>query len=184
MIRFLKRWVQTLFLVSVAAVVGYFVVLPKVVPLEYEEFVETYAEQYHLELALVYAVIFCESGFRPNAVSPAGAKGLIQIGDDTAIWAAQQIEGMQEEQLEIMDPKTNIQIGCWYLSWLFEKFHGNLQTALAGYNAGHNRVAQWLADEEKSKDGLTLDEIPYEETEQYVGKVKIMKKIYAWRYHV
>lgn len=51
-------------------------------------------------------------------------------------------------------------------------------------NAGHNKVAQWLADEEKSADGLTLEEIPYAETDQYVKKVTLMQKVYQWRYGV
>ena len=123
----------------------------------------------------------CGSGILSIAALMLGAKHVTAVDiDQLATKIAREnaeLNHIPEEQLEIMDPKTNIQIGCWYLSWLFEKFHGNLQTALAGYNAGHNRVAQWLADEEKSKDGLTLDEIPYEETEQYVGKVKIMKRL-------
>ena len=79
-------------------------VVPRFVPLEYEEYVEKYASQYQVEPSLVYAVIFCESGYDPQAVSHAGSKGLMQISDDTAVWAAQQIEGMDAENLNVMDP--------------------------------------------------------------------------------
>lgn len=52
------------------------------------------------------------------------------------------------------------------------------ETALAGYNAGHGNVARWLADEEMSRDGITLEEIPYAETEGYVRKVRLAKAAY------
>lgn len=182
--RCLKKLLTWIFLLGIVAAFGYFVVCPKLVPLAYEEEVEEYATQYSVAPSLVYAVIFCESGYDAQAVSPAGAKGLMQIGDDTAVWAAEQIPDLQGKNIDIFDPATNIEIGCWYLGWLLEKFDGTLQTSLAGYNAGHNKVAQWLADEEKSKDGLTLDEIPYAETERYVKKVTSMQKIYQWRYGV
>ena len=149
MIRFLKKLLSLVFFLGVVAAIGYFVVVPRFVPLEYEEYVEKYASQYQVEPSLVYAVIFCESGYDPQAVSHSGSKGLMQISDDTAVWAAQQIEGMDAENLNVMDPDENIQIGCWYLHWLHDKFNGNTQTCLAAYNAGHNKVAQWLADEEK-----------------------------------
>lgn len=184
MIRFLKELLSLVFFLCVVAAIGYFVVVPRFVPLEYEEYVEKYASQYQVEPSLVYAVIFCESGYDPQAVSHAGSKGLMQISDDTAVWAAQQIDGMDAENLNVMEPDENIQIGCWYLHWLHDKFNGNTQTCLAAYNAGHNKVAQWLADEEKSADGLTLEEIPYAETDQYVKKVTLMQQVYQWRYGV
>lgn len=182
--RWIKRLVTLLFLCSVVAAIGYFVIMPKVVPLSYQEEVEQYAKQYGVAPSLVYAVIFCESRFSPEAVSHAGAKGLMQIQDDTAYWVAEQIPEMDVESMDIFDAKTNIHIGCYYLGWLLDKFQGVEPTSLAGYNAGHNAVAKWLQDEEKSRDGVTLDEIPYEETETYVKKVMFMQKVYEYRYGV
>lgn len=182
--RLIKKLVTLLFVCSVLAAVGYFIIMPKVVPLAYEEEVEKYAAQYGVAPSLVYAVIFCESRFSPQAVSGAGAKGLMQIQEDTAYWVAEQIPEMDVESIDIFDTQTNIHIGCYYLGWLLEKFQGVVETSLAGYNAGHNAVAKWLQDEEKSKDGLTLDEIPYTETENYVKKVMFMQKVYEYRYGV
>lgn len=184
MIRFLKRVFHFLLVLCILAAVGYFVVIPRVLPMEYQESVEKYAQAYDLEPALIYAVIFCESRFEPDAVSRADAKGLMQVTDDTGVWVAGQIEGMDASAIDLFDPDTNIQIGCKYLEWLFEKFDGNPKTALAGYNAGHGNVARWLADEEKSRDGISLDEIPYEETEHYVEKVELVKKLYEWIYRI
>jgi soluble lytic murein transglycosylase len=66
----------------------------------------------------------------------------------------------------------------YYLSYLYKRF-GNWDTALAGYNAGHGRVSDWLTDTRYSDDGITLKAIPYPETEQYVKKINKVKLIYV-----
>lgn len=183
MIRLLKRLftlVLTLFLIGAFA---YFVLLPRVLPRDYREFVERYAGQYQLEDSLVYAVIFCESHFNAKAVSSAGAIGLMQVTEETGQWAAKQI-GLDAAALDLTNPETNINVGCWYLKWLDEKFNGIRGTGLAAYNAGHGNVAKWLADEEKSKDGITLDEIPFGETKSYVKRVEMLEKIYRLVYRM
>ncbi|MBM6830200.1 lytic transglycosylase domain-containing protein [Anaerotignum lactatifermentans] len=188
MIRFFTRLVKSLVkLILALCILGvllYLFVLPRVLPLRYTQSVEHYAAEYGLEPSLVYAVIFCESGFHSEAVSTANAKGLMQITEDTGVWVAGQIDGLDATSVDLYDPDTNIRIGCKYLQWLLEKFDGNQETALAGYNAGHGKVAQWLADEEKSLDGITLAEIPYTETRTYVKKVELVKKLYEWIYRV
>lgn len=178
MIRFIKK-IMVLFLsIGMIGAFCYFVVLPKVLPLEYEEQVERYSALYNIEESLVYGVIFCESKFDPNAHSRAGAKGLMQIMTETGWWASSHIEGMDGETVDLVDPETNIAIGCWYLGWLNEKFSGETTTVLAAYNAGHGNVGKWLADAEKSADGSTLDSIPFGETENYVKKVMFVEKLY------
>ncbi|MBQ9091891.1 MAG: lytic transglycosylase domain-containing protein [Anaerotignum sp.] len=157
------------------------VVLPRVLPLKYQDIVERYANAYHLEKSLINGVIFSESHFETEAVSRAGAVGLMQVTTETGWWAAEQM-GLDPNSIDLTDPETNINIGCWYLGWLLEKFDGVTETALAGYNAGHGNVQKWLADEEMSKDGITLDEIPYEETEGYVKKVQLAEKAYRYFY--
>ena len=183
MIRFIKK----LFTLSVSLVLlvtfGYCVVLPRVLPLKYQDMVEKYAAQYQLEESLVYGVIFCESRFEPEAVSSADAVGLMQVTKETGWWAAEQM-GLDPNTIDLTNPDTNIRIGCWYLHWLYEKFGGVQETALAGYNAGHGNVARWLADEEMSRDGITLDEIPYGETKSYVKRVELAEKIYRFVYRL
>lgn len=183
MIRFFKKCLTMLIALLLMAFFAYFVLLPRVLPLEYQNYVAKYARQYQLEEAFVNAVIFCESHFEPEVVSAAGAVGLMQVTQETGWWAAQQM-GLDPETLDLKHPQTNIQIGCWYLHWLEDKFDGVQETMLAGYNAGHGNVARWLADEEKSKDGLTLDEIPYQETRSYVRRVKCMEAIYRFVYRL
>lgn len=109
---------------------------------------------------LIKAVIRAESSFRPDAVSPAGAKGLMQLMDETAQWL-----GVRDP----FDPRQNIDGGTRYLSWLLRKYDGNVMSALAAYNAGPGLVDRL---------GLTTDdevaarwsELP-EETRTYIGNV-------------
>ncbi|MDO4530612.1 MAG: lytic transglycosylase domain-containing protein [Bacillota bacterium] len=183
MIRFLKKLCVLIFTGVLLAAFAYCVVLPRVLPLKYQPLIEHYAECYGLEITLVNAVIFCESRFEPDAVSSAGALGLMQITPETGRWAAKQM-GFDADSIDLLMPEENIRIGCWYLSWLLEKFDGITETALAGYNAGQGNVEKWLADTEMSKDGITLEEIPYEETKGYVRKVQLAEKLYRYLYHL
>lgn len=183
MIRFIKKVFTLAVTLALLLTFGYCVVLPRILPLKYQDVVERYAAENRLEESLVYAVIFCESHFEPEAVSSADAKGLMQVTKETGWWAAEQM-GLSPETIDLTDPETNIRIGCWYLRWLYEKFDGVQDTALAGYNAGHGNVAKWLANEEMSRDGITLDEIPYEETKSYVKRVELAEKLYRLVYRL
>ena len=128
--------------------------------------ISEYAEKYQLDKELVYAVIECESGFDVNAVSRAGACGLMQLMPNTFLWITETEEG----ELDIFDPETNIQAGCKYLRYLLGRFD-KLETALAAYNAGEGKVGAWLSDAKYSTDGESLDVIPYPETAEYVRRV-------------
>ena len=182
MIRFIKRLFTLAVTFSLLVTFGYFVVLPRVLPLKYQDIVEKYATANELDINLVNGVIFCESHFEPDAVSSADAVGLMQVTQETGWWAAGQM-GLNTDTLDLTDPETNIRVGCWYLNWLLDKFDGVMETALAGYNAGHGNVDKWLADEAMSADGITLEEIPFEETRSYVKKVQLAQKMYQYIYH-
>ncbi len=151
-------------------------------PLKYEETLRQYAGEYHLDPMLVAAVINVESKFNPQAQSGKGAKGLMQLMDDTAIWGAGEI-GMEEFEIEqLFMPETNVRIGCWYLARLLDQYRGNTSVALAAYNGGSGNVSKWLQDSELSKDGKTLNAIPFPETETYVEKVLDQQKRYRQLY--
>lgn len=131
-----------------------------------EPFILEYSEKYQLDKDLVYAVIECESGFEADAVSKAGACGLMQLMPKTFLW----ITDTEEGELDIFDPETNIAAGCKYLKYLYGRFD-NLETILAAYNAGEGKVSEWLRNPEYSDDGKNLKIIPYPETSMYVQKV-------------
>ena len=131
----------------------------------------TAASTYGLSPALLLAVIRTESDFHPDAVSAKGALGLMQLMPDTFSYLR---DTHFEEDLPsdaVLQPAVNIRYGAFYLSYLLQKF-GDLDAALAAYNAGEGRVALWLADSTLSPDGHSLAEIPFKETERYVSQVQ------------
>lgn len=169
---------------AVFAVASFFVVngLKKsFYPREHEEIVSEYSALYDVPEPLVYAVIKCESNFRPDAVSSAGATGLMQLMPDTFDWVSG-LCGDDPPIGDITDPNANIKYGTFYLGYLYEKF-GNWETAVAAYNAGHGRVANWLKDSRYSDDGVTLKYIPIKETEKYVKKVTDNQEQYKKLYY-
>ncbi len=151
-------------------------------PLKYTEWVEQYAAEYELDPVLVYAVICTESGFQADAVSPAGAIGLMQLTPDTFEWAQwrERIDPPYEADC-LTDPELNIRFGCATLHSLGQLFSTE-ETVLAAYNAGMGNVWKWLDDPAYSDDGETLHTIPFAETEQYVQKVAEAKEMYRSLY--
>lgn len=134
-----------------------------VYPKKYSEYVEVYAEKYHVPENAVYAVIKTESDFDSGAVSPKGAVGLMQLMPDTFRWLGKDILGENLADGMMYDPETNIRYGCCLLSRLYDRY-GSWEIAFAAYNAGSSRVDGWLDEEGK------LSEIPIEETRNYVKK--------------
>lgn len=120
-------------------------------PQGYSDLVIKYAEEYSLPEELIYAVIRTESAFKPEAVSPAGAQGLMQIMPDTKAWIEFRLK--IESETDIFDPETNIKYGTFLLSYMLNQF-GNEECALAAYNAGGNKVKNWLSDTRYSDDEI------------------------------
>ncbi len=149
-------------------------------PIKYSELIEKYAAEHGVPREMVYAVVHTESRFTPDAISHAGAKGLMQLIDETNEWIAfvRREEVMPERMLE---PEFNIDRGTWLLSYLYNEF-GAWEEALAAYNAGIGRVKGWLADEKYSSDGTTLHTIPFAETKEYVKRVMIAAEKYRELY--
>jgi soluble lytic murein transglycosylase len=171
-------------LAAIAAIIGVVFlrdyILRQQFPLEYEDLIVKYSNAYNLDPYFVAALIDTESDFNDKAVSKDGAQGLMQIMPDTAEWIAQKLD---VQDYNMMDPENNIEFGCWYLNFLQDKFSGEEQLMMAAYNAGHNKVEEWLA-KGYSKDGATLDEIPYAETKNYVNKVSRAYEQYKKLYEI
>ena len=126
-------------------------------PKEFEPIIDSCALEYGVDKSLVKAVIHAESGYNPNAVSRKGAAGLMQLMPKTA-------QGLKVSNS--FDPSENIRGGVRYLKFLLDTFKGDVTLALAAYNAGLSKVAQYR--------GIP----PYEETRNYVGKVLSYRKSY------
>lgn len=141
-----------------------------VYPKEFSEYVEASAEQYDVPPHFIYAVIKHESDFRSDAVSAAGAVGLMQILPDTFTWLTDDVLYDHFKEGMLYDPETNIRYGTYYLSRLFEQF-GSWELALTAYHAGPTRVSEWLKDPELSDGQGGLKEIPIDKTDRYVHRV-------------
>ncbi len=151
-------------------------------PQKYSEYVNKAAADYNLPPALIYAVIRTESGFDPDAESSVGARGLMQLMPSSFEWLLQK-RGETDKYTSdaLFDPAVNIDYGAYLLRYFYD-YYGNEQCAVAAYNAGFV-VSDWLADSSYSPDGVTLTEIPYPETSQYVDKVESTKSVYIELYY-
>ena len=133
-------------------------------------------ENSSLEASLVLAVCKAESNFNCGAVSVKGAKGVMQLTDATFMFVSDKyFLGYSPD--DIFDADKNIDAGCRYLEYLFERFFDEY-TVLCAYNAGEGNVKKWLEDERYSHDGKKLYNVPYKETARYVEKVLFYKGIF------
>ena len=144
--------------------------LKRVYPIHYKDIITQYSLENDVDPFLVTAVIRVESRFRPEAVSPKGARGLMQVMPDTGKWIAAELR-MREYDLEMLsDPSTNLKLGTWYLAFLRQEYGGDLVLTLAAYNAGRGNVSKWVK-EDGWAGGEDIDSIPFPETREYVKKV-------------
>lgn len=151
-------------------------------PIEYKEIVFKYANEYNVDPYLVAAIIKTESNFKPQAKSPQGAIGMMQIMPETGAWVSSQINLTNYSKSKLNDPEVNIKIGTWYISSLKKEFNDDMILALAAYNGGRGNVKDWLDKKQWTGEHATIDQIPFPETRKYVKKVLKNYKKYRWIY--
>jgi soluble lytic murein transglycosylase len=147
-------------------------------PLHYRDEIAAAADKYGVDPYLVAAVTRAESNFRPAAVSRAGAIGLMQLMPETADWITRQEDWEGSAEPELTDPAQNVQLGTYYLAYLMGRFGGEVATALAAYNAGHGEVERWLAAASPRSTALSLEEIPFSETRDFVKRVERFRAVF------
>jgi soluble lytic murein transglycosylase len=143
-------------------------------PLEYEGAIREVSAAHDLEPTLVAAVVYTESRFRPEVRSHRGAYGLMQLLPQTAKFIRERsgIEG------DYRDPRVNLRMGTWYLSYLEDRYLGDERLVLAAYNSGEGQVDAWISEK-----GFDVGEdIPFQETREYVENVLEARQIYEELY--
>lgn len=137
----------------------------------YQNEIVTYARRNGIDPFLVAAVIKNESEFKPGAVSPVGAIGMMQIMPETGEWIAKQmgLEGYSVHSL--YNPGINIRMGCWYLSELKYEFKDNLFLMMMAYNAGRGNTHGWMNANGWDYNFGEISKIPYPESRNYVASV-------------
>ncbi len=139
-------------------------------PLPRRRLLEAEARQYHLDPYLLAALITQESGHDPQAYSPAGAHGLMQLLWSTAKRVAREVHFPLRERKELFDPAVNLRLGSRYLADLLKRFDGDTAAALAAYNAGEHRVDKWLQQGPRETPEF-IATVPFRETQRYVERV-------------
>ncbi|MCP4399584.1 MAG: tetratricopeptide repeat protein [bacterium] len=141
-------------------------------PLSYPQLVSQSAKRNGIDPALVLSLMFAESAFDPEAFSPSGAIGLMQLMPATgARLAREEAQTIVSEQ-DYFQPPVNIALGARYLRDLSKLFDNHLPPVIAGYNAGEHRVITWWNTEQHQQDvARFISNIPYKETWRYVQKV-------------
>ena len=171
------RIIISLVMLVILCAAGYNIAMKYMYPMEYVDIVEKYSAEYHVDKALVMAIIKCESGFDPNAESEVGAAGLMQLIKETFNDMNDKVGSNSQITFEThaKDIDTNIRYGTRYLKYLNENFNGDKIAVIASYNAGLNNATKWLGADGK----LQLDEIDFPETKAYVEKVIRAEKHYS-----
>jgi len=151
-------------------------------PLGNSSWINQYAQTWNLDPALLSAVILEESRFNPQAISSAGARGLMQVLPSTANQIVQRIRVRPYSDELLFDPETNLRLGSWYLASLWEEFKGKEALALAAYNAGPYLVREWIAKNPAAREDEFVENIPYPETRNYVIRVLSGARVYRLLY--
>ena len=175
----MRRLIVSIIVIALLCVAVYFVaknfgktqrfIGSKLYPIKYSKYVDKASEDYNVDKALVYAMIHTESHFNENAVSSAGAVGLMQLTPETYEWLCNKRD-IDYVDGGLYEPSINIDFGTYLISYLFNEFCDE-KLVIAAYNAGPDNVKAWLKNPRYSPDGKTLAKIPYAETEKHVEKV-------------
>jgi soluble lytic murein transglycosylase len=153
----------------------------KLYPIHYKEAIAQVAERYHVDPYMVAAIVKTESGYDPEALSRAGAVGLMQLMPDTADWVTGLDSWKGNGTPVLTDPEDNLELGTCYLAFLLQRFGGDTRPALAAYNAGQGTVVAWVQAAGGSE-SFDLSDIRFPETRNFVQRVEHYRALYARLY--
>lgn len=140
-------------------------------PLHYQHLVEKYSEKYDVNAALIYAMILEESRYRTDAISWAGAIGLMQIMPSTGRELARQLNIRRFRTSMLKDPDVNIRMGTKYIGYLNSIFDDNAMLVSGAYNGGPGRMRRWLESKNIKDIDEFVEKITIRETRLHIKKV-------------
>lgn len=149
-------------------------------PLAHRQKIKSTAHQYNLDPAWVFAIARQESAFNIEALSPVGARGLMQIMPDTGKSLAKNFDVSYHSENDLFQPELNIALGTAYLKDLKKSMRDHPVLATAAYNAGPTRTKKWLPEAPLDPE-IWIETIPYRETREYVKNVLTYTAIYRKR---
>lgn len=131
-------------------------------------------EGFTVDRALLFSIMRQESGFDARAQSGSGARGLMQLMPQTALFIATDREYNGRDRSDLLDPQLNLALGQRYVQHLIDHapFNGNLFLVVASYNAGPGNVGRWMKEVDHRNDPLLfIESIPSRETRMFVERV-------------
>lgn len=148
-------------------------------PRPYDADVKTAVASSGLPTELVYGVLRQESLYRPDAISSAGAVGLLQMLPETARRTARRAQHPVPRPADLLNPAINVRLGAAHLKELIDQFGGQVPLALAGYNAGPGAALRWLPEQPMDTD-VWIENIPFNETRNYVQRILWHTVVFSW----
>jgi len=151
-------------------------------PRPYDATIKSAAEILDLSPWLLYATLRQESLYRVDALSIAGAQGLMQLLPSTASYTAKrrpELVKLLREPKNLQNPTTNIYLGAAKLRDMIDRFGGSVPMALAAYNAGPTAAIRWRPTEKKDID-VWIENIPYNETRIYIQRIYWHSVVFGW----
>ncbi len=172
-----QRWGMHERAIRLLADAGYWDDLGLRFPIAYAELIDEESTRRQIDPTLPYAVIRRESSFDPDAISPVGARGLMQIMPGTGRNLASSFNEPLASPDLLFTPERNIRYGVRYLVGLLDRFDQHPALALGAYNAGSHKVRQWLPETAVDAD-IWIETLPYAETRGYIEAVLSYQLIY------
>ncbi|MGM9453774.1 transglycosylase SLT domain-containing protein [Legionella bozemanae] len=150
-------------------------------PLAYKDSVSLYSKKYGVAPEFIYAIIRQESGFRDDATSSVGARGLMQVMPYTARVVSQTDKIPYNDQKQLFLSQKNINIGVAYLKQLAKRFDNHPILIAAAYNAGPKQVVYWLKTHPPKEIDVWIETLPWQETRNYLKNIMAFYMVYQYR---
>ncbi len=151
-------------------------------PKPYWNDLKRFSEANGLDPYLVASLIRQESEFNPAAVSRANAVGLMQLLPKTGKLVSKQVKLSHYNPSQLYTPGVNLQLGTHYFRGMVDHFGGSFAYALAAYNAGSDRVEEWLGQGKYRDETEFVESIPFTETREYVQAIMRNASVYRQLY--